>query len=78
MFVHLCQEDYFALRTQEYVMDVDAGGSSRPVVVIVTDPDDINQAFDSITYAKVSLLLEVFARGCCLISTNSQLRMTTP
>ncbi len=47
------QEDYFVLRTQEYVMNIDAGGSSRPVVVMLTNPDDINQAFDSITYDKV-------------------------
>ena len=47
------QEDYFAVDTQQSIMQTDAGTSSRPVVVEVTDPDGINQAFDGITYNKV-------------------------
>ena len=34
-------------------MTIDASATSRPVVIRVTDPSQINQAFDSITYDKV-------------------------
>ena len=34
-------------------MSIDASVTSRPVVIRVTDPSQINQAFDSITYNKV-------------------------
>ena len=47
------QEDYFAIATQQGVMSIDASATSRPVVIRVTDPGQINQAFDSITYNKV-------------------------
>lgn len=37
------------------VMVTDAGLSSHPIVVDVTNPDDINSVFDSISYEKVVL-----------------------
>lgn len=47
------QPGQFLIRTQQPVMTTDAGGSSRPVVVPITNPDEANAAFDAITYDKV-------------------------
>ena len=47
------QEDYFAVATQQGVMTVDGFTSSRPVVIRLTHPNQITEAFDSITYNKV-------------------------
>ncbi len=48
------QDDYIVIEKQPGVMAVDSSPSSRPVVIHVTHPDQINQAFDSITYNKAS------------------------
>ena len=45
----------FLLGDLQPVMVTDAGLSSHPIVVDVTDPNDINSVFDSISYQKVSL-----------------------
>ena len=44
----------FVVSTTQEVMTVDAGSSSRPVVVPINNPDEATAAFDSITYDKVS------------------------
>lgn len=41
-------------------MSIDASATSRPVVIRVTDPSQINQAFDSITYDKVKTQFKHF------------------
>ena len=51
------QPGQFLIRTQQPVMTTDAGGSSRPVVVPITNPDEANAAFDAITYDKVCICL---------------------
>lgn len=49
----------FLIRTQQPVMTTDAGGSSRPVVVPITNPDEANAAFDAITYDKGASMLRM-------------------
>ena len=44
------------LTTQQGVMRTDAGANSRSVVVTVETPEEINAAFDGITYDKVRRL----------------------
>lgn len=48
------QESQFVIEDMQPVMVTDAGLSSHPIVVDVTDPNDINSVFDSISYSKVS------------------------
>lgn len=45
------------------VMVTDAGLSSHPIVVNVTDPSEINAVFDSISYSKVRLVKNVVTNG---------------
>ncbi|ELT93925.1 hypothetical protein CAPTEDRAFT_205328 [Capitella teleta] len=49
----------FVVNTMQTVMATDAGGSSRPVVVVITNPDEANSAFDSITYSKGASMLRM-------------------
>ena len=50
---------YFAIDTQQGVMRTDALTSSRPIIVAVTNPDEINQAFDGISYDKGASMLRM-------------------
>ena len=48
------QNDQFVVLDLQRVMNDDALWTSRPIIVDVNTPDDINQQFDSISYNKVS------------------------
>ncbi|WAQ96439.1 AMPE-like protein [Mya arenaria] len=49
----------FLLEDEQPVMETDAGVSSHPIVVHVTDPADINAVFDSISYSKGSSVIRM-------------------
>lgn len=51
--------NYFVVDTLHAVMELDATSSSRPILMEVTHPDDINQAFDGIIYDKGASMLRM-------------------
>lgn len=47
--------EQFVTEDAQPVMITDAGRASHPIVVDVTNPDQINEVFDSISYSKVNI-----------------------
>ncbi len=47
-------------RTIQPVMKIDSRNSSRPLIIQVTDPDEISQAFDTVLYDKVNIIFPEF------------------
>lgn len=52
-FSHCFKSDQFVVLDVQPVMNTDALQTSRPIIVDVETPDDINQQFDTISYNKV-------------------------
>ena len=55
MYLYLPQESQFIVDESSPVMSVDAVVSSHAIVVPLASPDEIQEAFDIISYSKVKL-----------------------
>jgi aminopeptidase N len=49
----------FLIEDVQPVMEIDAGVSSHPIVVNVTNPDEINEVFDKISYSKGAAVIRM-------------------
>jgi hypothetical protein len=49
----------FLIEDVQPVMEIDAGVSSHPIVVDVTNPDEINEVFDKISYSKGAAVIRM-------------------
>lgn len=61
--------DQFFVDTVQTAFEADGLNFSHPIIQVVSDPDDINSLFDSISYDKVGVVMcmmscDIIILGC--------------
>lgn len=67
-FVFLSQLDQFLIDDLHPVLILDASHTSHPIVQTVAHPDEITGLFDTISYSKVSPIIDI------LFSVNTSVK----